>query len=653
MLEDKERNLEVVADNSQNVEDYDSHSIEVLGKMEAVRVNATLYIDSTSGEGLNHLVWEIIDNSIDESLAGQCNLIKVWMGSNEEITVIDNGRGIPIKIHRDTGVSATETILTTLHAGAKYKSKAYKVSGGQYGVGASVVNALSSFFEVTVKRDKKKYFQRFEKGVPQKAIIVNDDSSFTGTKIKFRPDFSLFDPGVKFDKQAIIDRLERTAFLNANLRIEFTDESDNLTKIFHYQGGLKEYLEMVEKKEGCVPLFEEIIVVKDRVGEYVIDIAFRYNINQKMSIMSFCNNIHTTEGGSHEEGFINGLRNALNRYANEHGFLKDEDKFTVNDIKVGLTSLVSVLVPGRPQYEGQTKKKLRGLEIRRAVYNLVSGEVSDFLLRNPEVGEKIVKNVVAVMKSRLAAQKIRKLTYEQVFSEGSFQLPGKLASCTTKDPEKAEIFIVEGDSAGGSAKMARDRFYQAVLPIRGKLINSEKINILKVLESNTVIDIISALGCGIGESFRLEKLRYHKIIIMTDADDDGDHIKVLLLAFFYKFFPQLVENGYVYVARPPLFSISYRERIWYYWKKKELHLGINDLVVREGKIGKSLLIRRYKGVGEMNFDQLKETTMDSAARILIRMTARDKEELMEASRIFNILMGEDVKIRRDFIMKRI
>ena len=620
---------------------YDESDIQVLEGLEAVRKRPGMYIGTTSSRGLHHLVWEIVDNSIDEALAGYASHIKVILKDDDVVEVIDDGRGMPTGKHAKTGKSTVETIFTVLHAGGKFGG--YKVSGGLHGVGASVVNALSSWLEVNVYREGKEYYQRFENGgtpvAPLKEVGPTDKQ---GTKVTFKADAEIFKETTTYDYEVLRQRIRELAFLNKGLRISLTDLRDgqNREHDYMYEGGIKEYVAYINKNK--TPIHDEIIYVEDMQNDIKIEVSMQYNDGYQENIYSFCNNINTHEGGTHEEGFRLALTRVINNYARKGNFLKEkDDALSGEDCREGLTAIISVKHPD-PQYEGQTKTKLGNAEVRKIASSIISKSLDQFLLENPDTAKIIVEKAIVASHARLAAKKAREMTRRKTGMEIT-SLPGKLADCSSRDASECEIFIVEGDSAGGSAKMGRDRRIQAILPLRGKILNVEKARLDRVLSSDTIRSMITAFGTGIGEDFDINKLRYHKIVIMTDADVDGGHIRILMLTFLYRYLKPLIEGGFVYAAQPPLYLLKHGKEEHYLYSDEEL----DDLRTKLGE-GAKYSIQRYKGLGEMNADQLWETTMDPEHRILNRI---ELDEAMEADMIFDVLMGEKVEPRREFIQE--
>ncbi|WP_020226204.1 DNA topoisomerase (ATP-hydrolyzing) subunit B [Holdemania massiliensis] len=624
---------------------YTSHDIQVLEGLEAVRKRPGMYIGSTSEKGLHHLVWEIVDNSIDEALAGYATDIEVKVDQNNIVTVEDNGRGMPVEIHEKTGISTVETIFTVLHAGGKFGGGAYKVSGGLHGVGASVVNALSEWLEVTVYKEGKVFFIRFENGgtavAPLKQIGTCDASKH-GSLVRFKADSTIFTETVAYNHDVLYDRLRQIAFLNKGIKLLFTDErmedEAKRTHTFLYEGGLKEYIAFLNKNKS--PIHEEIIYVEGEQDGIQVEIAMQYNDGYVPNVYSFCNNINTGEGGTHEEGFKLALNRTLNNYAKEAGLLKkDEEGLQSDDVREGLTAIISVKHPD-PQYEGQTKTKLGNVEVRKIVSNILGEQLERFLMENPNSAKLIIEKAQLASKARLAAKKARELTRRKSALEIS-SLPGKLADCSSKNAEICEIYLVEGDSAGGSAKQGRNSKFQAILPLRGKILNVEKARLHRIFDNNEIRSMITAFGAGVGEEVDVTKLRYHKIVIMTDADVDGAHIRTLLLTFLYRYLRPVVEGGFVYIAQPPLYKIQKGQQVRYAYSDDELNKA-------KGEMGDRLNIQRYKGLGEMNPEQLWETTMDPEVRTLIQVTI---EDAMDADAVFSMLMGDEVEPRRNFIQE--
>ena len=621
---------------------YTSSDIQVLEGLEAVRKRPGMYIGTTSERGLHHLIWEIVDNAIDESLAGYADEIVIQIDKDNIVSVEDNGRGIPVGIHEKTGKSTIETIFTILHAGGKFGSGAYKVSGGLHGVGASVVNALSEYLEVFVYFEGKEYYQRFENGGKAvNGVTVIGDSEKTGSKIVFKADPIIFKETTVYNHDIIRDRLRQIAFLNKGIRIVFNDFREHVSKneiVYLYEGGIKQYVDYINKNKN--PIHNDVIYGEGIEDDIIVEVAMQYNDGFITNLYSFCNNINTHEGGTHEEGFRSTLTRVINNYAKEANLLKKDDESLIgDDVREGLTAIISVKHPD-PQYEGQTKTKLGNAEVRKVVSSIFAQQLERFLLENPSQARTIVEKAIIASKARMAAKKARELTRRKGVLEIS-SLPGKLADCSSKDAVQSEIFLVEGDSAGGSAKSGRNREFQAILPLRGKVINVEKARIHKIFDNNEIRSMITAFGCGIGDDFDLEKLRYHKIVIMTDADVDGAHIRTLLLTFFYRFLKPLIEGGFVYIAQPPLYKIQKGNVIRYAYNEADA-----DIIKAEFK--EKFNVQRYKGLGEMNAEQLWDTTMDPETRVLVQV---DIDNAMEADQTFEMLMGDDVEPRREFIVE--
>ncbi|MEB3750646.1 DNA gyrase subunit B [Geobacillus icigianus] len=623
----------------QRVEAYDASQIQVLEGLEAVRKRPGMYIGSTGSKGLHHLVWEIVDNSIDEALAGYCTTIDVTIGKDNSITVADNGRGIPVDIHEATGRPAVEVIMTVLHAGGKFGGGGYKVSGGLHGVGASVVNALSEWLEVYVYRDGNIHYQRYERGEPCTDLQIIGETDRTGTTTRFKPDPEIFTETIEFDYETLAARLRELAFLNRGLKITLTDERvDNRRNEYVYEGGIRSYVQHLNRTREV--LHEEPIYIAGERDGIAVEIALQYNDGYTSNIYSFVNNIHTHEGGTHESGFKMALTRIINDYARKQQLVKDNDaNLTGEDVREGLTAIVSIKHPS-PQFEGQTKTKLGNSDARTVTDAIFSEQFETFLLENPTIARKIVEKGMMAARARLAAKKARELTRRKSALEIS-NLPGKLADCSSRDPAISELYVVEGDSAGGSAKQGRDRHFQAILPLRGKILNVEKARLDKILSNNEVRAIITALGTGIGEDFDISKARYHKVIIMTDADVDGAHIRTLLLTFFYRYMRQLIEQGYIYIAQPPLYKIEQGKQVRYAYNDRQLEQILAALPDQPKPT-----IQRYKGLGEMNPEQLWETTMNPETRTLLQVSLQDA---IDADETFEILMGDKVEPRRQFI----
>ena len=622
--------------------DYTEKNIQVLEGLEAVRKRPGMYIGTTSSAGLHHLVWEIVDNAIDEALAGYCDTVKITINKGNTITVSDNGRGIPVGIVAKTGVSAVETVYTVLHAGGKFgEGGGYKVSGGLHGVGASVVNALSEWLEVEVHKEGGIHRISFKNGGHVENHLTRvGDCDDTGTIVTFKPDGTIFTETTEYNYETIRDRIRQMAFLNKGIHMIVTDDRGEtpISEEFHYVGGIKEYVVYLDKNK--TPLFEEVIYCEGKESGIYAEIAMQYNDSYSSNVYSFCNNINTHEGGTHEEGFKMAVTRVVNNYARQNKFLKDNDENLTNeDVREGLVAIISVKHPN-PQYEGQTKTKLGNSEVRKIVSSIISEQLTRFLQENPKIAKLIMEKIVLAANARLAARNAREATRRKGALEIS-TLPGKLADCSSKDAEKCELYIVEGDSAGGSAKQGRNREIQAILPLRGKILNVEKAQEKHVFSNAEIGNMITAIGGGFGENFDISKIRYHKIVIMTDADVDGAHIRVLLLTFFYRYMRPLIENGYVYIAQPPLYKVEWRKKTFYCYNDEQLE-------VLKAKIGPGakLDIQRYKGLGEMDAEQLWETTMNPAARKMLRVTLSDA---IEADQVFDMLMGEKVEPRKEFI----
>ena len=619
-------------------QEYGASQIQVLEGLEPVRKRPGMYIGSTGPRGLHHLVYEIVDNSIDEALAGFCSDIYVSINEDGSILVKDNGRGIPVEVHPKTGKSTLETVLTVLHAGGKFGGGGYKVSGGLHGVGVSVVNALSEWLVAEVHKDGKVYRQRYEKGVSTSEIKVVGETNVTGTIIQFKPDATIFDE-VEYKYETLEHRLRELAFLNKGVKIVLEDkrEGREKKKEFHYEGGLIEFVKHLNKtKTGIHP---DIVYIEKKVKDYMVEVALQYTDGYTENIYSFANNINTHEGGTHLSGFKTAMTKVVNDYARKNGILKEKDSNLLGeDIREGLTAVISVKLP-EPQFEGQTKTKLGNTAVRGVVDSVTVEEIGAFLEENPTTARIIVDKALRAQRAREAAKKARELTRRKSVLE-STSLPGKLADCAEKDPEKSEIFLVEGDSAGGSAKQGRDRHIQAILPLRGKILNVEKSRLDKILSSEEIRNMITAFGCSVGEDFDLEKVRYHKIVIMTDADVDGAHIRTLLLTFFFRYMRPLIENGYVYIAQPPLYKVKKQKKEYYVYSDKELNVLLEEL----GRTG--IELQRYKGLGEMNAEQLWETTMNPETRTLLQVSIEDASM---ADEIFSMLMGDKVAPRKEFI----
>ena len=622
--------------------EYNADQIQILEGLEAVRKRPGMYIGSTSSRGLHHLVYEIVDNAVDEALAGYCDTIDVQINSDNSITVVDDGRGIPVDIQKKAGLPAVEVVFTILHAGGKFGGGGYKVSGGLHGVGASVVNALSEWLEVEVCHGGKVYKQRYERGKTMYPLKIVGDcpSDKHGTKVTFLPDKTIFEETV-YDYDTLKIRLRETAFLTKNLKIILRDDrEDKKEKVFHYEGGIKEFVTYLNRSN--VPLYDNVIYCEGKKDNVLVEVAMQHNDSYTENIYSFVNNINTPEGGTHLTGFRNALTKTFNDYGRKNKLLKDnEPALTGEDIREGLTAIISVKIE-EPQFEGQTKQKLGNSEARGAVDSVVSEQLTYFLEQNPSVAKTIIEKSVLAQRASAAARKARDLTRRKTVLDG-LSLPGKLADCSSKHPEECEIYIVEGDSAGGSAKDARNKITQAILPLRGKILNVEKARLDRIYGNAEIKSMITAFGTGIHEDFDISKLRYHKIIIMTDADVDGAHISTLLLTFIYRFMPELIKQGYVYLAQPPLYKIEKNKRVWYAYSDEEL----NNILKEIGR-DQNNKIQRYKGLGEMDAEQLWETTMDPEHRVLLRVTMNE-EMTSEIDLTFTTLMGDQVEPRREFI----
>lgn len=620
---------------------YTADDIQVLEGLEAVRKRPGMYIGTTSPKGLHHLLWEIVDNAIDESLAGFADKITVILEPGDSVIVKDNGRGIPVEKHKKTGKSTLETIYTVLHAGGKFGGGAYKVSGGLHGVGGSVVNALSEWFEVKVHKDNQIYYMRFENGgkmIDNLKTIGTTDK--TGTIVRFKADATIFKESIRFDFDTIRERLRQMAFLNKGIEIELIDQREdenNEPLTYHYEGGIKEYVQYINRR--YVPLHEEVIYTEGVEDQIMVEVALQYINDYATNLFSFTNNINTQEGGTHEEGFRSSLTRVINSYARSKNLLKkDDEALAGEDVREGLTVIISVKHPD-PQYEGQTKTKLGNSEVRKIVSNVFGSQFERFLMENPDTARIIVEKAQLAARARMAAKKARELTRRKTALEIS-SLPGKLADCQSRDPRESEIFIVEGNSAGGSAKQGRDSYFQAILPLRGKILNVQKARQHRIFDNEEIRSMLTAFGCGIGDELDLNKLRYHKIVLMTDADVDGAHIRTLLLTFLFRFLQPVIAGGYIYIAQPPLYRIVRGRSVRYAYNDEELE------VIKQEAGDVALKINRYKGLGEMNADQLWETTMDPEVRKMIRVTIDDA---IEADETFKMLMGDEVEPRREFI----
>ena len=624
-------------DNDQN---YGASEIQVLEGLEAVRKRPGMYIGTTSSIGLHHLVYEIVDNAIDEALAGYCDNIEVSILKDNIIKVSDNGRGIPTGMHPKMNIPAVEVVFTVLHAGGKFGGGGYKVSGGLHGVGASVVNALSEYLEVEVKRDGKVHKQRYERGLSKNKMQITGETKETGTTIIFKPDYEIFET-LEFEYEILSQRLRELAFLNKGIKITLRDEREEELHqdVFHYEGGIKEFVQYVNRKKDV--LHEEPIYIEGLKDDVMVEIALQYNTGYTENIISFANNIDTTEGGTHVVGFKTSLTRVVNDYARKYNLLKESEKnLSGEDTREGITAIISVKVTN-PQFEGQTKTKLGNSEVRGIVEGICGDKIASFLEENPYVSKTIIEKSLMASRAREAARKARELTRRKNVLD-SMSLPGKLADCSEKDPKLCEVYLVEGDSAGGSAKQGRSREFQAILPLRGKIMNVEKQRIDKILASDEIRNMVTAFGAGIDKDFDVSKLRYDKIIIMTDADVDGAHIRTLLLTFFFRYMRPLIEEGHVYIAQPPLYKISKGKKFWYVYGDEERDAMLEE-IGREG-----IEIQRYKGLGEMNAEQLWDTTMNPDTRTLLRATIQDA---MVADDMFTVLMGDKVEPRREFIQE--
>ena len=647
-----ENNNEIEIQNTEEISmvdkqnDYNENQIQVLEGLEAVRKRPGMYIGSTGPKGLHHLVYEIVDNAIDEALAGYCTEIEVEILPGDIIRVTDNGRGIPTGIHPKEKISAATVVYTILHAGGKFGGGGYKVAGGLHGVGASVVNALSEYLELTVYDGTHIHFQRFDRGNYSEPLKIIGDTDKTGTSVLFKPDPETFQETTVFDYETLLKRLREQAFLNAGIKIIFTDkrnESEPVGEKLHYEGGIRQFVEHIHKTRGVTPLSEEVIYVNGMEGDTFAEIALQYNDTYNDLILSFANNIHTPDGGTHETGFKNALTKVINNYGKKFGYLKDDDKLLGDDVREGLTAIVSVKLTNC-EFEGQTKGRLGNPEVRPFVDKIVTEKLMNYFEENPTVAKAIFDKSVQAQKAREAAKKARELTRRKSALESS-SLPGKLADCSERDASLTEIYIVEGDSAGGSAKEGRDRKYQAILPLWGKMLNVEKARIDKVYGNEKLMPVVTALGTSIGEDFDLSKLRYGKVIIMADADVDGSHIRTLLLTFFFRFMRPLIEEGHIYLAQPPLFKVARGKQVRYAFSDAERDQYISEL---SGENNLKVNVQRYKGLGEMDPEQLWETTMDPERRTMIKVTM---EDAVKADEIFTILMGDKVAPRKEFIEK--
>ncbi|HEL1615695.1 TPA: DNA topoisomerase (ATP-hydrolyzing) subunit B [Streptococcus suis] len=637
---------EKIKDLQEKAQEYDASQIQVLEGLEAVRMRPGMYIGSTSKEGLHHLVWEIVDNSIDEALAGFADKIEVYIEPDNSITVIDNGRGIPVDIQEKTGRPAVETVFTVLHAGGKFGGGGYKVSGGLHGVGSSVVNALSTQLDVHVYKNGQVYFQEYKRGEVVADLEVVGETDRSGTTVHFTPDPEIFTETTEFDFAKLNKRIQELAFLNRGLNLSITDKRDGIeqTKEYHYEGGIASYVEYLNENKDVI--FETPIYTEGEMDDITVEVAMQYTTSYHENVVSFANNIHTHEGGTHEQGFRTALTRVINDYAKKNKILKEnEDNLTGEDVREGLTAVISVKHPG-PQFEGQTKTKLGNSEVVKITNRLFSDAFAEFLLENPQIARRIVEKGILASKARIAAKRAREVTRKKSGLEIS-NLPGKLADCSSNDATKTELFIVEGDSAGGSAKSGRDREFQAILPIRGKILNVEKASMDKILANEEIRSLFTAMGTGFGADFDVSKARYQKLVIMTDADVDGAHIRTLLLTLFYRYMRPVVEAGYVYIAQPPIYGIKVGSEI-----KEYIQPGVNqeqelqDALERHSTGRSKPTIQRYKGLGEMDDHQLWETTMNPENRLMARVSVDDAAE---ADKIFDMLMGDKVEPRREFI----
>jgi len=618
---------------------YDASNIQILEGLEAVRKRPGMYIGSTGSRGLHHLVWEIVDNAIDEALGGFANNIKLEILPGELIRVTDDGRGIPVDLHPKTGKPAVETILTTLHSGGKFDGQSYKVSGGLHGVGASVVNALSEWYLVEIHRNNKSYQQKYERGLPVTPVEEIGESSHTGTIVTFKFDPIIFIETQVYDYETLRNRIQELAFLNRGISITIIDlrKETPVENVYHYEGGIIEYVHFLNRNKGIIN--QDIVFIEKEVDGITLEIAMQYNDSYATNLNSFANNIHTHEGGMHEDGFKLAMTRVINKYASENGFLKKDDSLIGDDTREGLTAIVSVKHPD-PQFEGQTKTKLGNPEVRQIASQITGEGLERYLLENPNDAKAIIEKCILASRARLAAKKAREATRRKSPLD-TLGFASKLADCRSKDPSISEIYIVEGDSAGGSAKQGRESEYQAILPLRGKVLNVEKARLDKILNNKEILSMIQAFGTGIGEEFDVSKARYHKVVIMTDADIDGAHIRTLLLTFFFRYMKPLIDLGYVYIAQPPLYKVQQGKRVEYLYSDDALDVLLKELNGRPN-------IQRYKGLGEMNPEQLWETTMDPEARTLLQVSLKDA---MDADMVFSMLMGEEVEPRKQFIQE--
>lgn len=621
---------------------YTSSNIQVLTGLEPVRKRPGMYIGSTGPKGLHHLVYEVVDNSVDEALAGRCDTIKIQLNKDGSVSVEDNGSGIPVDIHKQTGKSTVETVLTILHAGGKFDEGAYKVSGGLHGVGVSVVNALSTKLIAQVRREGKEFQQTFERGIPTSELeVIREGVKDTGTTITFYPDPEIFTETIEFSHEVLMRRFREMAFLNKGVRLEFADLRSEkiIEEVFHYEGGIKSYVEYINRKK--TPLHDKIIYVDQIEQDTAVEVAIQYTDSYQETVLTFANNINTEEGGTHMSGFRSSLTKSINEYGRKYNFIKEkEENLSGDDVREGISAVISVKIPD-PQFEGQTKAKLGNSETKAIVERVLSGAIETFLEENPKIGKIILDKALSARRAREAARKARDLTRKRSVLDNT-TLPGKLFDCQEDDNKITEIYLVEGDSAGGSAKSGRDSKYQAILPLRGKILNVEKARLDKILNSQEIRNMITAFGTGIDKDFNIENLRYGKIIIMTDADVDGAHIRTLLLTFFFRYLPDLIKNGHIYVAQPPLFGIKRGSKVLEYCYSDEELQSALDRLGRD----KNLRVSRYKGLGEMNAEELWETTMNPENRVLLRVQV---EDAIEADEIFTMLMGQEVEPRREFI----
>ncbi|MTI83497.1 MAG: DNA topoisomerase (ATP-hydrolyzing) subunit B [Firmicutes bacterium] len=617
-----------------NNSNYGAEEIQVLEGLEAVRRRPGMYIGSTDTKGLHHLVYEVVDNSIDEAMAGFCDEIKIYLHEDNSVTVIDNGRGIPVDVHTKTGLPAVQVVMTVLHAGGKFGGGSYKVSGGLHGVGISVVNALSEHLKVDVWRNGTVYSQSYQRGAPVTGLEITGKTELTGTKITFTPDSEIFEE-LDFNSETLSTRFQELAFLSKGIKIKFYDEKNNTEVTYHHEGGIRDFVQHLNNNKD--PLHKPIYLEQDK-DDIIVELALQYTGGYIDTLFSFVNNIHTIDGGTHEAGFKAGLTRVVNDYIRKNNLIKNGmNGLTGEDIREGLTAVISIKVP-EPQFEGQTKTKLGNSEVRSIVDSVVVNGLTTFLEENPSVAKKVVEKSIMASRAREAARKARELTRRKTVLESS-TLPGKLADCSNRDPSVSELYIVEGDSAGGSAKQGRDRGFQAILPLRGKILNVEKARMDRILNNEEIRAMITALGTGIGDDFDLEKARYHKIIIMTDADVDGAHIRTLLLTFFYRYMKKLIEAGYVFIAQPPLYKIKKGKQERYAYNDREMEKALN-------KIGANASLQRYKGLGEMDAEQLWDTTMNPDSRTVLQVKLDDA---IKADEIFTTLMGDKVEPRRNFI----